>query len=134
MRNLILATALSLSACTGDGPRIPANPRQLAGSFGGDHVALQLSPQGGTLKFDCASGTVGPITPRGGGNFAASGTFSPGHGGPDRVGEVIVPRAVLFTGQIDGVSLSMTGKLSDGSMIGPFIMIRDAPPTIYRCL
>ena len=134
MRHLILAFALPLCACASDGPQMPVIPRQLAGNFGGDHIALQLLPQGGTLDFDCATGTIGPITPRGGNNYTASGTYLPAPGGPSDTGLPPVSRAVVFTGRVDVDSLSMTGKLSDGSAIGPFVLIRGAPPTIYHCL
>lgn len=135
MRTLFLAAfVLSLSACANDGPPMPVIPRQLAGSFGGNHVALQLTARGGTLDFDCATGTIGPITPRGSHNYTAIGTYLPAPGGPSDSGLPPVPREVVFNGLVNVDSLSMTGKLSDGSVIGPFILIRDAPPTIYRCM
>ena len=60
-------------------------------------------------------------------NFVdAVGTTVPRHVPPVR-------REVVFNGLVNVDSLSITGKLSDGSVIGPFILIRDAPPTIYRC-
>ncbi len=132
MRFLILAAVLPVAACA-TVPPIDI-PRELAGSFGGNHVAMELTPQGGTLDYDCASGTIGPIVPRVSGNFTASGTYTPGHGGPIRVGEIAIPRSVLFSGRVDVDSLSLSGTLGEGATIGPFILIRGATPTIYRCL
>ena len=102
----------------------------VAGTYGGDHVLMSLSPSGGTMEFDCASAVIGPVRPGSGGMFVANGSYQRG-GGPVRPGMHGQP--ATFQGQVGPTSLTFRARLSDGSSIGPYRLIRDVRPTLYKC-
>src|SRR5664280_1463436 len=59
--------------------------------WGGNHVSLEITPQGATLEFDCAHGNISePIKANAKGEFAARGTYTPERGGP-------ISRCLLYT-------------------------------------
>ena len=119
-----------LAACA----TVSAAPAPLTGEWGGSHVGLQLTTAGGTLNYDCAHGTIGPIVAGAGGRFTAEGTHTPEHGGPVRQGEVLPSLHASFEGRVSGDRMTLTGQLDDGAVLGPFALRRGAQPTIFRCL
>ena len=124
--------AISAVACASTPPS--ASSRALAGSFGGNHVALELTGRGGSLSYDCAAGTIGPIIPGRDGRFAATGLHLPGHGGPDRIDEIPMRKAARYSGTVSGDLITLTGVLDDGTRLGPFAVVRGAQANIVRCL
>ena len=103
----------------------------MTGMYGGDHVLMTLGASGGTMEFDCASATIGPIRPGGGGMFTAPGTYQRG-GGPIRAGTRTAQPAT-FQGRADPTSITIRARLADGSAIGPYRLVRDVRPTLYNC-
>lgn len=128
-RSLVLLPFL-LAACVG----VPAQPVPLAGEWGGTHVALHLTATGGTLDYDCANGTIGPVLVAANGNFSTEGTHTAGHGGPVRQGEVLPSASVSFSGVVRGDRMTLQGRIANGTLIGPFELRRGAEPRLYRCL
>ena len=124
------ALALLAAGCATASPR----PRVIAGEWGGTHVGLHLAPDGGTLDYDCAHGTIGPIQPGSDGRFAAAGTHTPEHGGPVREGEVLPTHAARYSGAVRGDHMTLHGRLDNGVELGPFELKRGAEPIIFRCL
>ena len=119
-----------LAACA----TVSATPLPLAGEWGGTHVGLQLTTAGGTLDYDCAHGTIGPIVVNAGGGFAAEGTHAREQGGPVREGEILQSLHVSYDGTVSGDRMTLTGHLENGVLLGPFALRRGAQPTIFRCL
>ena len=127
----LLACALLLAGCAA----IPVEPTALTGDWGGTHVGLHLTPAGGTLEYDCASGRITePLAPRAGGVFEAQGTHTPGHGGPDVEGMVMPTYRATFTGTVRGDRMTLTGRVENGVVLGPFALRRGAEAGIFRCL
>ncbi len=106
----------------------------LAGQYGGTHIGLELGAGGGTIAYDCATGTIAPIVPDAAGHFVSAGTHRPEHGGPSRVGEVLPNLRVQFDGAVRGDRLSLRGRVENGVVLGPFELRRGSPPQIFRCL
>src|SRR5437588_11373442 len=53
------------------------------GTWGGEHVRMEVTKTGAEIEFDCAHGqTTEPIALDKRGNFDAPGTFTPEHGRP----------------------------------------------------
>ena len=132
----ILASSFALivlSACQ-VAPATPGEP--LTGSWGGRHVALELGRDGGTLEYDCAAGTIDePVRPDSLGRFSVSGTHTPGHGGPERVGEEVPVLPANYEGRITGSRITLSVRvLPSGLDLGPFTLRRDEAPVITRCL
>ena len=113
---------------------VPPSPQPVIGDWGGTHVGMHLEPSGGTLDYDCASGTIGPVSPGAGGAFKAEGTHTPGHGGPEREGVVLPTYAASYSGIVRGDRMALQGRLDNGVELGPFELRRGAEPIIFRCL
>jgi hypothetical protein len=113
---------------------VPAAGVPVTGDWGGTHIGMHLDASGGRMDYDCASGTIGPVVPDGSGGFTASGTHTPGHGGPDREGEVMPTYATTFTGRVGGDRMDLRGRTENGIELGPFELRRGAEPGIFRCL
>src|SRR6267142_639204 len=62
-----------------------ADKRVAAGTWGGDHVALEVTDAGGHLEFDCASGDVQqPLVVVDDARFGVDGIYVREHAGPIR--------------------------------------------------
>ena len=129
---------LSLAAALTAGPvcgRASA-PSDVTGSWGGEHVGLEVTDSGATIEYDCATGTIdGPLHPDGAGRFDARGTHVRGHGGPDREGEVPDAHPARYTGRVEGGRMTLTvGETDTGATVGTFSLRRGAAPQVFRCL
>jgi hypothetical protein len=127
-RSLILAPLL-LAACAA-----VASPAALQGEWGGRHVGLALTAEGGTLEYDCAAGTMTPPLVLADGSFTAQGRHTPGGGGPEIEGQVLPTFAVRYSGRVRGDTMSLQGDVENGVVLGPFTLRRGAKPIIFRCL
>jgi hypothetical protein len=129
VRSVLPLLAL-LAACA----TVSAAPLPLTGEWGGTHIGLQLTPSGGTLDYDCAHGTIGPVIVGPGGRFSAEGTHTAEHGGPDRQGEVLPSLHASYDGIVNGSRMTLTAHLDNGVQLGPFSLSKGAQPTLFRCL
>jgi hypothetical protein len=122
-----------LSACQA---APPPSSEPLGGSWGGQHLALELSREGGTLEYDCAAGSIDEaVRPDSSGRFSVRGTYTPGHGGPERVGEEARVSTADYEGLVRGGRMSLSVRVpSAGLEIGPFTLDHGATPVIMRCL
>ncbi len=131
---LFLIAALLLTAagpCSKDlaGPIAPSE-------WGGQHVGLIVLATGGTLEYDCASGTIDqPIVAATNGNFVALGTHTRGHGGPSMVDEIPDRHPARYDGWTDGETMRISVTLTDsGEKLGDFTLVRGQSPHVFRCL
>ena len=131
MFRLVIAAA-ALSGCTS----LQVAPRPLTGSWGGMHVGLALDAAAGQLDYDCAAGTIaGPVMVDSAGRFRATGTHTPGIGGPVRQGHVPLAFSATYQGKISGDAMTLTISVpSRGFLIGPYELRRGADPKLMRCL
>lgn len=106
----------------------------LAGEWGGTHVALHLGAGGGTLEYDCAGGTIGPLAIGLGGAFTAEGTHTPEAGGPIREGQVFPRWRTTYSGVVRGDRMTLRGSIETGVELGPFELRRGAEPMLMKCL
>jgi hypothetical protein len=125
----LLATAAGPCAKDLAGPIAPSE-------WGGEHIGLTVSANGGALEYDCASGTIDqPIVSATNGNFIAQGTHTPGHGGPIMVGEVPDRHPAQYEGWTDGETMRLSVTLTDtGQKLGTFTLVRGQSPRVFRCL
>ena len=132
MRGLSAIIALGLLlGCQGT-----AGPARgvLTGSWGGAHIGLELTDQGGRLEYDCAAGAIDePIRPDASGTFVARGTHVPNMGGPERVDQPRPQMPADYRGRVRGHSMTLRVHTSEG-VLGPFALERGAAPAILRCL
>jgi hypothetical protein len=106
------------------------------GSWGGEHIALQVTEGGARLELDCASGNVeGPLSLDAGGRFNNQGVYVRGHGGPVRREQQPDSHPARFTGWTDGKRMTLTIKLTDtGQTIGEFNLTLGREARITKCL
>src|SRR5437764_116263 len=80
-----------------------------AGSWGGQHVVLEVGERGADLEFDCARGRIdSPIQLDVRGDFDVAGTFTPEHGGPIRRDEQAHAAGARYVGHVDGQTMELT--------------------------
>lgn len=103
----VLAVTVVLGACTDALASGPLPP----GVWGGEGIRLEVTADGGTVEFDCASGTVDAPLRAVAGRVEAPGTFTFGHGGPIREDEVPDTRGATYAGWVDGRTLSLEVRI-----------------------
>ena len=129
MRELALLPLLLLGGCTA----FDQGPMALSGSWGGPHIGVDLEGGLGTVRFDCAAGSIDqPIIS--GGPFKVPGTYRPGAAGPVRVGQIFIAKRATYSGTATKTEMTMTVTLEDGEMLGPYSLKLGAVPEITRCL
>ena len=130
-RLLSLAMLLAVVACSAT-----TQPEDLTGAWGGRSVALLVTGAGGVLEYDCAAGTIDqPLQPEAGGRFSATGTHTPGQGGPVREGDIPEVFPARYDGEVSGDTMTLTVTLvASGQSVGAFTLTRDASPRLTRCL
>jgi len=128
----LLLTAL-VTAC---GTSRTAPPSVVIGDWGGDHAGLVATPDSGTLEYDCAAGRITePLRPGSDGRFVATGTHTPGHGGPVRIDEIVPRRPARYTGSVDGDLLTLNVVMTDSNVVvGTFVLTRGRTPHVFKCL
>ena len=131
IRSVLIVSLLALAGCAA----IPKTPTHLTGQWGGEHVGLTLEGAIGSLDYDCASGTIdGAIFPAADGRFTATGSHRAGQGGPVRVGQIFTSQRASYAGTVDKDRMTLTVRLEDRTVMGPFTLVRGAPPQLLRCL
>ena len=123
---LVLAGIL-LSGCRGD--RVPN------GAWGGDHVVLTVTDNGGRVEFDCAHGTLDhPLRLDDRGRFSVAGTFVPEHGGPVRSDEVLASRPARYQGRLSRQKLEFTVTVEGQPAHDPYAVTLERVPKLTKCL
>src|SRR5438874_8549559 len=105
----------------------------VVGTWGGEHVILDVSKNGAVLEFDCAHGQIDqPLILDKKGRFDVRGTFTPEHGGPVRRDEITPSSAARYSGQVKGDV--MTLKVVGGGVdVGIFTLNRGTHPLLRKC-
>jgi hypothetical protein len=106
------------------------------GPWGGSHVSMDVTSAGARLEYDCADGAIEePLRPDGEGRFTATGTHTPGHGGPIREGEILPAFRARYDGHVKGEQMSLLVTLTEtGMTVGPFELRRGSSGLLVRCL
>ncbi|MEO6112856.1 MAG: hypothetical protein ABIP07_00195 [Sphingomicrobium sp.] len=132
VRLTFVAACVAISGCAT--PQVASQP--LTGSWGGTHVGLTLDAVGGQLDYDCAAGTiVGPVKVDDAGLFRATGTHTPGTGGPVQQGHVPPAFPATYQGKVRGDAMTLSISVpSRGFVIGPYELRRGVDPRLMRCL
>ena len=132
VRAPVTLTFLFLVAACADIP----TATDLLGSWGGDHLLMQVDAVGASLEYDCASGTINePIRPDAMGRFDVLGVHTPGQGGPVRQGEVGPSYAARYVGRVEGRRMTLTVSLVDTTaVVGTFDLEQGRSGSVWKCL
>ena len=103
-------------------------------TWGGEHVRLQVTTDGATLDFDCASGTITkPLQVDAQGNFKTTGMFTRERGGPVmRDGNQAA--AAVYSGSIQNGTMKLTvtsGPQSESQ--GDYVLVQGKPGHVVKC-
>ena len=133
MRAGISSFMLAVLACSNP---IGAEVRVAAGTWGGEHVALEVITTGGRIEYDCAHGDLaGPLTMDRSGQFEVTGTHTPEHGGPAREDEKAESRPARYAGRVDDTRMTLTVTLTDtGDILGTFALTHRVAGRLMKCL
>ena len=134
-KRLVLAILAATVACRTAVPgRFDGQP--ITGAWGGTHVGLVLGEDGGTLEYDCASGSIrGPLRLDASGSFAAIGTHVPRQGGPEIEGREPPRLPAEYSGTVRRERMTLRVRIpSTGVEIGPLTLRRGAEPILFHCL
>src|SRR5260370_26344700 len=84
-------------------------PRLTQGSWGGQHITMDVGESSAAIEFDCANGQIsGPLTIDRRGRFDLKGTFTREHGGPIRDDEKSNRQPARYSGWTDGRRMTLT--------------------------
>jgi hypothetical protein len=137
----VCASALLLSAyahaSTTNGRRTHFHGQEgplALGSWGGQHISLEVTADGAIAEYDCAHGTISQkISLDRRGRFNVAGTHVAEHGGPVREGrQADIP--VQFTGRVSEKRMYLTvRRRGSGQLIGSFTLVSGQEASLVKC-
>jgi hypothetical protein len=124
-----VAAVNKMSETTGGGGDVAA------GSWGGQHVRLEVGPDGAEIEFDCAHGRINArLRPGRDGRFDAAGTFVAERGGPVREGASEKGEPARYTGRVKGKTMTLSVRLTDSNTdVGTFTLTHGREPELVKC-
>jgi hypothetical protein len=130
------AFALTIISLAAVGCTTNPTPVIALGPWGGSHVSMHVTSVGARLEYDCAEGVIEePLRPDGEGRFTATGTHTPGHGGPIRAGEILPSFRARYDGHVKGEQLSLLVTFTEtGAQVGSFELRHGSSGLLVRCL
>jgi hypothetical protein len=122
-------SAMNVNAKTSSHERDPR------GTWGGQHIAMEVSDAGAKIEYDCAHGSITEkIAPDGNGKFIVKGVHVKERGGPIREGEEN-EQAASYQGSIDGDTMTLTVTLTQNKeALGTFTLTQGKSGRIVKCL
>ena len=115
-------------------PKTPA-PKVALGIWGGDHVRMDVAEKGAELEFDCAHGSTDqPVSLDDQGRFEIKGVFVREHHGPIRVGREPKPEPALYTGKLQGTTMTLWVTLmGSNETIGTYSLVHGEQARVRKC-
>jgi hypothetical protein len=133
MRRIVTLAAVALGVSL-FARAAPAGKRLPPGSWGGEHIELEVTESGATIEYDCAHGAIeGPLSIDAGGRFDVKGIHALEHGGPVRRDESPSERPARFTGRVEGETMNLRVRLDSGEEVGVFSLRRGGEPSLFKC-
>ena len=104
-----------------------------SGTWGGNHLNLEVSKTEITLEFDCAQGSIKPPISLKDGRFDVAGTYTPESPGPTRK-DGPAPREARYSGELTGEKLDLTVRLvRPVETIGRFDLAHGKQGKVWKC-
>jgi hypothetical protein len=127
----LLLTAYASAAGGHQGRERPLPP----GSWGGQHISLEVTADGAITEYDCAHGTISQrISLDRRGRFNVPGTYIAEHGGPVRESQLADSIPVQFAGRVSEKRMHLTVKRrGSGRLIGNFTLVFGQEASLVKC-
>lgn len=109
---------------------------QLFGTWGGEHISMEISAGGATIEYDCAHGTIdGFFVIDGSGRFDLTGVHVVERGGPVQDGVPPDAHPASYVGRTDGRTMSLTVTMTDSDqVVGTFVLVKGTQGRVFKCL
>lgn len=113
----------------------PKNKPLPAGSWGGEHISMEVTREQTKVEYDCAHGTIpSGILLDSRGRFVAKGTHVEEHGGPTRQADDPQSLPVQFKGSVKGKTMKLTVTRTDTrELIGTFRLTHGQQSELVKC-
>ncbi len=110
--------------------------RVARGIWGGTHIQLEVNARNAAVEYDCANGTInGPLAIDADGKFHWSGTHRRERGGPVRKDAPVHSYPAVYTGSINGDTMTLTVKITDtDEELGTYTLKRGSVGKVFKCL
>jgi hypothetical protein len=110
--------------------------RMTTGSWGGDHILMEVTEEGAQIEYDCAHGKISePLKIDSQGKFRAKGTHFRERGGPQRADDEEKGEPVIYSGTTDGKTATLTiTKSATDEVIGTFSLALGKRGRLTKCL
>ena len=112
-----------------------AQQQEIDGEWGGKGARLIFDAGRGSIKYDCAHGTIsGPfgVNPRG--NLSADGTYVAEKPGPIQLNEKPEEWPVRYEGKLDDDELELRITRTDnGEVLGNFLLFKGSQGQVHKC-
>ena len=103
------------------------------GSWGGQHISMNVSAKSATIEYDCATGVIdGPLVVDADGSFNLRGKHRMERGGPVRADEQPSDQPATYTGTIKGNTMTLTLKVGDSDE-ETFTLEKGKPGELVKC-
>ena len=105
------------------------------GTWGGDHIRIDVVEGSATIEYDCANGTIkGPLNVNSDGRFHLRGIHNKEHGGPVRADEEPNSHPAQYEGWTDGKTMKLKVVLPDANEeIGRFTLVHGRVGRVMKC-
>jgi hypothetical protein len=105
-----------------------------SGTWGGEHIILEVSGKGAEVEFDCAHGKINePMALNKHGDFDVAGTFSPEHGGPIRQDETENLKPARYSGHVEGDTMNVSVTVGKDETVGTYTLTRGKQTMLRKC-
>jgi hypothetical protein len=103
------------------------------GTWGGEHIILEVSEKGAEVDFDCAHGQISqPMALDQRGDFDVPGTFAPEHGGPVLRDEPMNSNPARYSGRVLGDTMTLT-VMQGKETVGTFTLTHGQRHILRKC-
>ncbi|PYX29774.1 MAG: hypothetical protein DMG80_14100 [Acidobacteria bacterium] len=103
------------------------------GTWGGEHITLEVSGKGAEVEFDCAHGWLAqPIALDKRGDFDIAGTFTAEHGGPVLRDEKVSDRPAHYAGHVEDGTMTLTVVVGTEKS-GSFTLTQGSTGKVTKC-
>lgn len=131
---LVLSFGATATAASPPSPPLVQSADEPSTIWGGQHVELEFTKDGGTLEFDCATGTITkPLAVDAHGKFRVSGTFTRERPGPTmRDGNPAA--SATYSGSVEGDTMHLTVVAGQNKeSMGEYVLVRGQPGHVMKC-